>query len=153
MLAKFETKNKKIGDNVFYVCPFPPFQALELLGDIQAVVTTAMKDSISAVDKESESVLDAKINIGVIIAGFGKNLTGNVLVKFANRMIDAEYVSVMQKGEDEAVKLTEALANNLFSAKLTDMLKLLYFIIEVNYSDFFALIPDLSGLLGKSEKK
>ena len=40
MLAKLNIKSKTIVDYTYYVRPFPPLDALCLLGDLQAVVTS-----------------------------------------------------------------------------------------------------------------
>lgn len=155
MLAKFDVKEKKIGEHTYYVRPLPPFPAQALLGDMQAVITTAMKNSTANVDTHVQDLLDAQINVGNIIAGIGQNLKGDVLVKFSHRLLDSDYVSVRVKnanGETETVRMTEEVIDQLFTANLTEMLKLLYFIIEVNYGDFFALTPNLSGFLKNAVK-
>lgn len=154
-LAKYEVKEKTIGNYTFYVRAFPPLYALELLGDLQAVITASLKGATANTDKNS-SILDAEVNIGNIVSSLGENLKGPVLVKFANRLLDEEYISVKLKndnGEYETVRLNESLVNEVFGARISDMLKLLYFVIEVNYSDFFDLIPDVSGLQKMLVKK
>lgn len=147
--AKFEVKNRKIGANTFYVRAFPPLQGLKLYGDLQKAITAALKGGLTS-DGETENVkealLGAQINIGAILAQLGESFNGEVLTQFSERLLDAEYVSVKIKGEEEAVMLTEDVVNELFTGKLVDMLKLEKFIIEVNFGDFFALIPNLSGV-------
>ena len=76
----------------------------------------------------------------------GESFNGEVLAQFSERLLDAEYISVKIKGEEEAVMLTEDVINELFTGKLVELLKLEKFIIEVNFGDFFALIPNLSGV-------
>jgi hypothetical protein len=147
--AKFEVKNRKIGANTFYVRAFPPLQGLKLYGDLQKAITAALKGGLTS-DGETENVkealLGAQINIGAILAQLGESFNGEVLAQFSERLLDAEYVSVKIKGEEEAIMLTEDVINELFTGKLVDMLKLEKFIIEVNFGDFFALIPNLSGV-------
>lgn len=147
--AKFEVKNRKIGANTFYVRAFPPLQGLKLYGDLQKAITAALKGGLTS-DSETkdmkEALLGAQINIGAILAQLGESFNGEVLAQFSERLLDAEYVSVKIKGEEEAIMLTEDVINELFTGKLVDMLKLEKFIIEVNFGDFFALIPNLSGV-------
>lgn len=147
--AKFEVKNRKIGANTFYVRAFPPLQGLKLYGDLQKAITAALKGGLTS-DSETEdmkeALLSAQINIGAILAQLGESFNGEVLAQFSERLLDAEYVSVKIKGEEEAIMLTEDVINELFTGKLVDMLKLEKFIIEVNFGDFFALIPNLSGV-------
>ena len=146
--AKFEVKNRKIGANTFYVRAFPPLQGLKLYGDLQRAVTSALKGGLTPNGESEdmkEALLGAQINVGAILAQLGESFNGEVLAQFSERLLDAEYVSVKIKGEEEAVMLTEDVINELFTGKLVDMLKLEKFIIEVNFGDFFDLIPNLSG--------
>lgn len=147
--AKFEVKNRKIGANTFYVRAFPPLQGLKLYGDLQKAITAALKGGLTSngeTEDMKEALLGAQINIGAILAQLGESFNGEVLAQFSERLLDAEYVSVKIKGEEEAVMLTEDVINELFTGNLVEMLKLEKFIIEVNFGDFFALIPNLSGV-------
>lgn len=147
--AKFEVKNRKIGANTFYVRAFPPLQGLKLYGDLQKAITAALKGGLTSdgrTEDMKEALLGAQINIGAILAQLGESFNGEVLAQFSERLLDAEYVSVKIKGEEEAIMLTEDVINELFTGKLVELLKLEKFIIEVNFGDFFALIPNLSGV-------
>lgn len=147
--AKFEVKNRKIGANTFYVRAFPPLQGLKLYGDLQKAITAALKGGLTSngeTEDMKEALLGAQINVGAILAQLGENFNGEVLAQFSERLLDAEYVSVKIKGEEEAIMLTEDVINELFTGKLVELLKLEKFIIEVNFGDFFALIPNLSGV-------
>lgn len=147
--AKFEVKNRKIGANIFYVRALPPLQGLKLYGDLQKAITAALKGGLTSngeTEDMKEALLGAQINIGAILAQLGESFNGEVLAQFSERLLDAEYVSVKIKGEEEAIMLTEDVINELFTGKLVELLKLEKFIIEVNFGDFFALIPNLSGV-------
>lgn len=146
--AKFEVKNRKIGANTFYVRAFPPLQGLKLYGDLQKAITAALKGGLTSngeMEDMKEALLGAQINVGAILAQLGESFNGEVLAQFSERLLDAEYISVKIKGEEEAIMLTEDVINELFTGKLVELLKLEKFIIEVNFGDFFALIPNLSG--------
>ena len=147
--AKYEVKNRKIGVNTFYVRAFPPLQGLKLYGDLQKAITAALKGGLTSngeTENMKEALLGAQINIGAILAQLGESFNGEVLAQFSERLLDAEYISVKIKGEEEAIMLTEDVINELFTGKLVELLKLEKFIIEVNFGDFFALIPNLSGV-------
>lgn len=147
--AKFEVKNRKIGANTFYVRAFPPLQGLKLYGDLQKAITAALKGGLTSngeTEDMKEALLGAQINVGAILAQLGESFNGEVLAQFSERLLDAEYISVKIKGEEEAIMLTEDVINELFTGKLVELLKLEKFIIEVNFGDFFALIPNLSGV-------
>ena len=154
--AKFEVKNRKIGANTFYVRAFPPLQGLKLYGDLQKAITAALKGGLTSngeTEDMKEALLGAQINVGAILAQLGESFNGEVLAQFSERLLDAEYVSVKIKGEEEAIMLTEDVINELFTGKLVELLKLEKFIIEVNFGDFFALIPNLSGVREMSVSK
>ena len=147
--AKYEVKNRKIGANTFYGRAFPPLQGLKLYGDLQKAITAALKGGLTSngeTEDMKEALLGAQINVGAILAQLGESFNGEVLAQFSERLLDAEYVSVKIKGEEEAIMLTEDVINELFTGKLVELLKLEKFIIEVNFGDFFALIPNLSGV-------
>lgn len=151
-LANVEIKEKEIGENVYFVRPFPPQNSLELLGDLQAVVTSSLDTAVDKKDDiesntEEESVLDRNINIGAIISGVGKNLKGPVLVNFANRIINKDFISIKRPSDETPVKLEKNISDNIFAGRLKEMIQLMYFVLEVNYADFFENLPDLSGIL------
>lgn len=152
-LANFETKEKQIGDNIFYVRALPPLQGIELLGDLQAVFTTGLKDvdvnsKSNGKSNGNKSLLDQNITIGAAIAGIGQNLKGPALVAFTKRLLDPNYVSVKRPGDDTPIRLTPDIYNNIFTGHLSQMLELLYFIVcDVNFDDFFELLPNHTGSL------
>ena len=124
-------------------------QGLKLYGDLQKAITAALKGGLTSdggTEDMKEALLGAQINIGAILAQLGESFNGEVLAQFSERLLDAEYVSVKIKGEEEAIMLTEDVINELFTGKLVELLKLEKFIVEVNFGDFFALIPNLSGV-------
>lgn len=161
-LANVDVKEKEIGGNTYYVRPFAPFKSLELLGDLQAVITSSFGSAVGTQGEGEEdggksitSMLEQNIDVGAIIAGIGKNLKGPALVSFANRIIDKEYVSIKRSTDESPVKFDKNISDNVFSGRLTSMFALMHFVLEVNYADFFENIPDLTGLLqeiGKMKK-
>ncbi len=153
-LANIDVKSKEISGNVYYVRAMPPLKALELLGDLQAVITTGMKGSGSTADSEKgKSILDRNIDFGTVIAGVGDKLRGPVLASFANRIIDGEYVSVKRSTDMEPVRVDISVFNNLFTGKLKQLFQVIYFVLEVNFADFFEDAPSLTGLVNLITKE
>lgn len=125
--AKYEVKNRKIGVNTFYVRAFPPLQGLKLYGDLQRAVTSALKGGLTPngeTEDMKEALLGAQINVGAIIAQLGESFNGEVLAQFSERLLDAEYVSVKIKGEEETIMLTEDVINELLLVSLLNCLSL-----------------------------
>ena len=143
-------KSREIGSNTYFVREFPPLEALKLLGDLQAVVTS----SLGSVGLEGdEPLLEKDINLGKLIAGIGGRLDGPTLVGFADRILKKDYVSVLRESDDTPVRLDRNVFDEVFSGRVSDMLQVMYFVLEVNYSDFFEHLPSLSGVLTKVAKK
>lgn len=146
-LANLDYKEKEIGGNTFYVRALPPLKSIELLGDLQAVVTTGIKVNVIAPGQENKRWIDKDINFGAIISGIGQNLRGAALVNFTKRLLNEDYVNVKCPGDESPVRLTEAKVNNLFTGKTKDLFALIYFVLEVNYEDFFGSWAGLTGLV------
>lgn len=145
-------KEKEINGNMYYVRPFPPLEALGLLGDLQVIVSSGIGKAVDE-DGNNTNVLDKNINVGAVIAGIGQNLKGSKLVEMAQRIVNQDYVSVKCVDADDAVRLDKKVFNNLFTGQLKTLFKVMYFVLEVNYADFFEDVPDLTGLLKKLQEK
>lgn len=141
----YEMQSREIGANKYFVRPFPPLEALSLLGDLQAVVTSSLGSA--GLEQGDENLLDKDINLGKLIAGIGGNLKGPVLVGFADRILKKDYVSVQRLTDDSPVRLDRNVFDEVFAGRVSDMLQVMYFVLEVNYSDFFEHLPSLSGVL------
>lgn len=147
-MLEINVQKKQIGEHTFYVRPMPPLMALSLLGDLQAVVT-------SSLDLNETEDGKTNVNLAAIINGIGGKLTGPTLLGFADRILNAEYVSVdvITNVGTEAVKLDKLRQEEVFTGHMKDMLTLMWFVLEVNYSDFFDLLPDVSGIQALKDLK
>lgn len=140
-MLKINIQSKQIGEHTFYARPFNPMMALSLLGDLQTVVTSSLNLS-----ETEEGKTD--VNLGSLIAGIGSKLNGPALLGFADRILNPDYVSVdiiTDRGKD-TVKLDKLRQEELFTGHMKDMLVLMWFVLEVNYSDFFDLLPSVPGV-------
>lgn len=147
-MLEINVQKKQIGEHTFYVRPMPPLMALSLLGDLQAVVT-------SSLDLNETEDGKTNVNLAAIINGIGGKLTGSTLLGFADRILNAEYVSVdvITNVGTETVKLNKLRQEEVFTGHMKDMLTLMWFVLEVNYSDFFDLLPDVSGIQALKDLK
>ena len=129
----------------------PPMMALGLLGDLQSVVTGALGKSA----ENTEDVTNPNINLGEMIAGIGGNLRGAELMAYADRILNKTYVSVeivTERGTD-VVPLDKNYQEEMFTGHIMNMLELMWFVLEVNYKDFFDSMPNLSGIVASIAQK
>lgn len=143
-MLEINVQEKQIGEYRYYARPMPPLMALSLLGDLQKVVTTSLKQ---------ESSTD--ISVGEVIAGIGGRLDGSVLMSFAERILNKDYVSVeliTERGK-ETFPLDKLRQEEVFTGHIKDMIEVMWFVLEVNYKDFFGLLQNLSGTAMLALKK
>ena len=125
--------------------------ALGLLGDLQSVVTGALGKSA----ENTEDVTNPNINLGEMIAGIGGNLRGAELMAYADRILNKTYVRVeivTERGTD-VVPLDKNYQEEMFTGHIMNMLELMWFVLEVNYKDFFDSMPNLSGIVASIAQK
>lgn len=150
-MLEVNVKNKEIGGHTYYVRAMPPMMALGLLGDLQSVVTGALGKSA----ENTEDVTNPNINLGEMIAGIGGNLRGAELMAYADRILNKTYVSVeitTERGTD-VVPLDKNYQEEMFTGHIMNMLELMWFVLEVNYKDFFDSMPNLSGIVASIAQK
>ncbi len=150
-MLDIEVKKKEIGGHTYFVRPMQPWLALELLGDLQSVITGALGKSA----ENTEDAANPNINLGEMIAGIGGNLRGAELIKYADRILNKTYVSVeivTERGTD-VVPLDKNYQEEMFTGHIMNMLELMWFVLEVNYKDFFGLAPNLSGIVASIAQK
>lgn len=156
----------EIGENTFSVRPMNPFAALNILGDLQKIIIpvignlAAIIDSNTKLDKITSvsDLLGAGIDfskIGQALSNASNEIDGQTICKLAQKLITKELISVefmdgtQSKMDDEAVI-------KAFTGKMSEMLQLIWKIAEVNYSDFFTLMPKDFGnalVAAKQQKK
>jgi len=158
-MTKFMTKKndpkaeRVLNGNRFSIYPFYAFTAANLSGEISSLILPILASIAPAAGKTGgDSVLDINVEDAAPALASGlsavngdrvESLLKKLLVKHGN-------ISVELAGEDEAQRLTEDLANNLFCGDAQDMFILAFDVIKVNFSGFFVKLGTLSG--GAMEK-
>ncbi len=137
-MLEINVQEREIGGRKYYARPMPPLVGAELLGDLQTVLTTAAS-------QKNDGNMD--MSFGAIICGVGKNLNGKALVGFAERILNKNYVSVeveTNRGTD-VVQLDKNMQEEIFTGHIELMLQVMWFVLEVNYNDFFGWVLKLLG--------
>jgi len=139
---------RDLNGNRFYIRPFPAFAAANLSGEISSLIIPILASIAPAASKAGgDSVLDINVEDAAPALASGlsavngdrvESLLKKLLVKHGN-------ISVELEGKDEAQRLTEDLANELFCGDAQDMFILAFDVIKVNFSGFFVKLGSLSG--------
>jgi len=152
-----------IGSNSFFISRYAPFQALEILGDLQQRFAAPLLDALggsnaaagAAGGTDPNPLLAAQQGVpadqqdafGAMMRGFAKvsaSLNGRELAALAKRLIDPERVSVSINGA-EAQKLTPTMIEAAGMSP-ADVIALCVEIAKVNFSDFFTRFADPVGV-------
>lgn len=144
------------GDYTFYIRPMDPFQALDLLGDLQKTflpaIGAALGDEVELSDTVLADLLSQQIDLKGAIAALSASINGINLTNMLQRILNGDYISYT-KGGEKAKKLDKAALMQIYQGNLRDMFALAWAVLRVNYADFFTMLPIQSGLATDAEEK
>jgi hypothetical protein len=129
-----------LGVCTYHIRKYPPFIALQILGDLQ-------KRFLGPMATFMEGQQGQEISIRIIIEGVTKissSLDGDSIVALTKRLIDPEYVSV-SIGSEPAEKLTENILNRAMD-DVGDIIELLIKVLELNYKNVFTIATTRLGM-------
>ena len=139
----FEVKTKVIDELKFSVSPFDVKSALKLQAELFRIFGPALGSALGAFskkDKDSETQIDGN-GIGEAIEKLFTQLDPDTFYDLIKRMFGKVQVEVTIEGKtpilfDFYEKFDERLTI-VFQGKITTIYKVLIFVLEVNYPDFF----------------
>ena len=152
-MKQFDVKSEKtIGDNTFYVRPFPAFVSANMSGELAALVMpilTSLTPMLAGGVQDGASALDLNAEVaGPALANGLAALSGDKVERLMKKLLTTHgNVSVELSGAKDAQKLTEDLANEIFCGDVQDMFILAFEVIKVNFSGFFKKIGTQFGPL------
>lgn len=156
-----ETKERQIGENTYMVTQLPARRALRLKTRLikifgpsltQMLLTTSENQEILKTDAKGEdrftsAVDEYKIN-EMQKASFVKAVQ-LLAESIDEKLFDDLLIELTQGVRRNGSELNSAVIDQSFAGNLSELYQLVYFVLEVNYSDFFALgnIGNLSSQL------
>lgn len=145
-MKQFEPKQKKIGENTFYIFPFPAFKAANLSGEIVSLIAPLVA-SLGGTLGNAENPIDVDLaDAAPTIAEAFSSLSGDKLERLLKKLLtENKNIAVDVEGEDDPVRLTDDLVNEIFCGETQDMFMLAFEVIKLNYSGFFEKISARSG--------
>lgn len=124
------TKSIEINNHTFYIQRFPPFVALEHLGDLQNRFAGPF---ISVLDgKQGQSEAETTKAMMEAFAKLSSSLNGKELRALAERLLDKQFVSVAINGENPRPLDQGAIGLSLETA--ADIIQLCWAVIQHNYA-------------------
>ncbi len=153
-MKQMEVKEKKIGENTFYLTPFPAFTAANISGEL-AVIITPMISALAPVfgGKSMDNVLDMEMEDALpAFSDAFSALSGDKVERLMKKLlIDHKNITVdnPETGKTEVLNLD--LANEVFCGDVQDMFLLCFEVVKINFGGFFkklgAQFGNLQGLL------
>ena len=165
-MKQMEVTEKKIGDNTFYIKPFPAFVAVNISGELASVVTPLLGGVAALVggkvgedgssDGAEKNIMDVDVEdaLPVLTSAFS-SISGDKFERLMKKLlIDNKNISVESEATDGQVKVLDYdLANEVFCGDVQDMYILCFEVIRLNFKGFFSKtgdrFGDLKGLLQK----
>lgn len=152
-LKQMESKKVKVGDNEFYIKPFPAFKAANLTGELASVLSPLLSAVAPLVGgNDTESIMD--MDVDKVAEKMAENTIGNInisgdkvealmrkLLLGGNIVIEYED----EEGETQQEVLDKDLADEVFCGNVQDMFVLCVHVIKLNFNGFFSKLANLSG--------
>ena len=159
-MRQMEVTRKVIGDNAFYIKPFPAFVAVNISGDLASVLSPLLGGIASlfggnaaqgqTTDTGASNIMDMDVSEAVpVLASAFTSLSGDKFERLMKKLlVDYENVSVEGDAtEGKTARLTYDLANEVFCGDVQDMYILCFEVIKLNYSGVFKRLGVQSGRL------
>jgi len=137
-----ETKTREIGGSEYEVTQFPAMEALR-------IKTRLAKMILPSIGEISQGGADQEINYEAIshaIAAFADNLNEKEFTELVTRLL--KNTSADGKPMYHNGQLLDSTFDEAFAGNLMNLYKVLAFVLEVNYPDFFAAASSIGSLIG-----
>lgn len=154
-MKQMEVTEKKIGESTFYIKPFPAFTAVNISGDLAAILTPLLGGIASLLgtgENRPENIMDVNVEdaLPAISTAFS-GISGDKFERLMKKLlIDYKNISVECEATDGDTKLLNYdLANEVFCGDVQDMYILCFEVIRLNFKGFFEKIgAQFGGLKG-----
>ena len=155
MLRQLETQEVEVNGTRFFITPFGAFKAAKLSGDLAAVAAPVLV-SIAPLLKSDQNIMDMDANAVASAISGCSNIDGDKIEKLLRVLLLGDNVAVetvSDEGEVETKRLTADLADEIFCGNVQNMFVLAFHVVKLNFSDFFAKLPNQFGEVKLERKK
>ena len=142
-----EPKTKIVNNQEYKVLPFPAMEAIKLKTKILKLIAPALGKILgdNNVDKE---FLQKQIGGTALANAFTEmldSLSGQDFENLVLEILRNTSVSFTVDGKQRVFNIDKTNFDIVFEGKLVDVYKVIWFVLETNYSDFFTLIKGKGG--------
>lgn len=137
------TRETTVGAHGYRIRRLPPFDSLELLGNLQRKLVAPFLAVLDGVPAGDEGRFKAQLAGGLerVLRG----LDGKELRALCKELLQPDYVFIVPEGGDKAEKFTETAATQ-HGLDVTDLIELCVEVIRHNYEDFLPRAAARFGL-------
>ena len=149
-MKQMEVTQKVIGENTFYLKPFPAFVAANISGELTALISPMLGalGGVVGEDADNFDIRNVKVDDAVPAVSKAFNgITGDKVEDLMKKLlVQHKNIAVSGPATGDATKqLDMDLANEVFCGELQDMYALCFEVIKLNYAGFFRKFGDLFG--------
>jgi len=148
-MKQLESRTVTVGDNTFYVRPFPAFKAANITGQLATLITPVIGGLLPLLETVGgdKKLMDMNMDDAApAISGAFSSLSGDKLEHLLRELLIAnKNVSVDDPNTGKTVLLTEDTTNEIFCTDTQDMFLLAFEVIKLNFSGFFKKLGDQFG--------
>ena len=149
-MKQMNVTEKRIGENAFYIKPFPAFTAANLSGELASILAPVLSSLAPLFGDGDGDVMDMDIekalpSVGAAFSGISGDRFEKIMKKL---LIDNRNISVEGEATENEVKLLSYdLANEIFCGDIDEMYILCFEVIKLNFGGFFKKLGTQSGSL------
>jgi hypothetical protein len=150
-MNNFQPVAKTIGDNVYKTTPFSAFEALKLKTKILKLISPAIGRILGSIQGKGKNVFDSKLDgeqIALALQNFFSELTEEQYEEILRKVLQNTQSEITIEGKKKIFPLNDPNSAGFdltFKGHLLDVYKVIVFVLEVNYSDFFGLMGDFGS--------
>lgn len=158
-MKQMQTVEKVIGENTFYIKPFPAFIAANISGDLSSLIAPLIGCiAVVAGGKDEQEIdimnIEVEKTLPYITSAFS-SLSGEKFERLMKKLLtDSRNISVEGNAtEGKIMVLDNDLANEVFCGEVQDMYVLCFEVIKINYNGFFKKLGTQYGNLLETLQK
>ena len=145
-LKQMEAQKVNIGDNTFYIKPFPAFKAANITGDLASVLSPLI--GVIAPLVGNGDLMDVDVNKAAEALSGSTAINGDKLESLMSQLLLGENIVIEYEDDDGKThqeKLNRDLSDEVFFGNVQDMFVLCVYVIKLNFNGFFERLATLSG--------